>query len=268
MPVIDDERIARIRVFAETLRQRDEGGEVHVPAPELRQPLAADTHVLDPVGLLERLDRRDPFGQRECGAAAVPANCHRLRVEVAGLGAPLLALALVGRHFQFATIAHAESLVAVQEGLHAILAGRQVAQLADGKTEGIIIDAACCTGRPALDVDAVERDRAAVPVDEIARLLVGGLIRGREDQQQTAVLRTFGDALRQHHVECGRCGECQRGQQHEAEHGNEGNQARPGHRGSFFSRPTIPHRLVHRWMALSTVGVVSRYRALRRTADV
>ena len=45
--VVDDERVARVRVRVEALGQEDVRAEEHVAAPELRQQLAPDAHVLD-----------------------------------------------------------------------------------------------------------------------------------------------------------------------------------------------------------------------------
>ena len=49
-----------------------------------------------------------------------------LAVDVAGLGLPLLALAAVGRELEDAAVGEVEGLVAVEQGLHGVLAGLQL----------------------------------------------------------------------------------------------------------------------------------------------
>ena len=57
--------IARLRVRVEALGQQDVRAEVHVAAPELREPLAPDALVLDVLRVRGRLDRRDRLVERE-----------------------------------------------------------------------------------------------------------------------------------------------------------------------------------------------------------
>lgn len=49
VPVEDHERLARVRVLVEAERKEHVGAQKDVAAPELRQALAADTLVPDPV---------------------------------------------------------------------------------------------------------------------------------------------------------------------------------------------------------------------------
>jgi len=214
--VVDHERIARARMVVEALRQGDEGAEVRVATPELRETLAADADVFDPRRVLELRQRRDDLAQyqlrqRACVESATPAQRHGSRVEIARLLAPLLTFALVGGQLEHAAVAQAERLVAVEEGLHPVVAGWQIGDGPHRKTEGRRIDFAAAAGAPALDVEAEERDRVAIPIDEEAGLPGGRLIGRREDQEQAAVLGAVAQTGRQLHLErvgceCGGCG--------------------------------------------------------------
>jgi hypothetical protein len=136
------QRVMRFGMFVEILRQQNMRPDKHIATPEAGQQLAAVADVPDELGILLRLDRGDFLveGQSSlAGMAAAEGHSQRLGVQVAGLLSPLLSLAPVRGQQQLAAIGQMECFVPIQHGLHKILTGRQLRQLAQGPAERMII---------------------------------------------------------------------------------------------------------------------------------
>ena len=77
MAVEDDQRVARLGMGVEALGQEHVGAQVHGPAPELGEPLALDSLVLDVLGGCGLGDRRDDLVEPDAdrrGADSSPAR--------------------------------------------------------------------------------------------------------------------------------------------------------------------------------------------------
>ena len=77
MPVEDDEGIARVGMRIEALGQEHVGPQVHGPAPELGQPLALDSLVLDVLGGRRFGDRRDDLVEADADRRVVDSGRPR-----------------------------------------------------------------------------------------------------------------------------------------------------------------------------------------------
>ena len=99
VPVIDEQRIARLGMRVPALGQQHVGADVHRPAPELRQQLALDALVADVFRVGRPRDLGDDLVERDGHRPALRLDAHlgRGAVEVAGRAVPLLALATVHR---------------------------------------------------------------------------------------------------------------------------------------------------------------------------
>ncbi len=84
-----------------------------------------------------------------------------------------------------------ERFVAIQNDLHVVFAGLHIVEIANGITEGGIVDRGGLTGLQAIDIDAEDHLRARRERDLHARFFAGVV---GEDEQQAAVER-LGAAL-------------------------------------------------------------------------
>ena len=109
------------------------------------------------LGVSLRGDGPDLLGEAQGDRAAMrPVHAHAQRsgVQVARLGGPLLALTLVRRQLEHATIGEPVRLVAVQDRLHEILTRWHLGELPCGPSEGAIIEHHGLSRRHRLDVQA------------------------------------------------------------------------------------------------------------------
>ena len=145
------------------LRQEHDRAEEHRPAPELRQPIVLHAEVLHLRGVLRRRDRRNLLVHRDpdlAAVAGVDVHLHRLAVEVARLRVPVLSFALVHRHLDGVAVGAVERLVAVDQRLDEVVAGRDVLQAARRPADDLVVDDDVGAGLEAVDVDAEDRLRA------------------------------------------------------------------------------------------------------------
>ncbi len=110
----------------------------------------------------------------------IERDLHGRRVHVPGRTIPLLALATIHRQPDRVAVA-LKRLVAVEHGLHAIRAGRHLAQAVAGVAEHARIDHLRRRRRPLLDVDAEELLRLRAVVHLHSRLVTRVV---REDEEQ------------------------------------------------------------------------------------
>ncbi len=137
--VKDHQRIARVGVLVEPLRQQHMGAEEYRPTPELGQQPALNTLVADVPGrrgigngwnlLIEHQSRR---GGSE---PAIDSDPTGRAVPVAGLSVPLLPFASIRGELEHAAVRQPECFVAVEHCLDPVAAGRQRAQAPDGISE-------------------------------------------------------------------------------------------------------------------------------------
>ena len=138
MPVVDDERIPRLRVRVPALRQQHVRAEEHRPPPELRQEVALDADVLHVLRVRRIGDRRDDLVEDEPDGAAllrIDRQFLRRAEEIARRPVPLLAFAPVHREFHRVAVCAAERLVAVQQRLHGVGARRDLVEAGHGVAE-------------------------------------------------------------------------------------------------------------------------------------
>ena len=196
--VIDDERIACVGMSIESLREQDMRAQVHVAAPELREPLATQPHMFDVLRIRRIGDRRDDRVELDpdwTAAPAVPANLPRRAVEVARRELPLLALAAVHRQLDHVAGGEAERLVLVQQRLHRVLARRQVGQRFERVAEHAGVERALVSRLETFHVDAEDLSRREAGgghlKPRLARVVLGN------HQQQPSVDRVLRERLRQ-----------------------------------------------------------------------
>ena len=193
--VVDDERVARVGVRVEALGQEDVRAEEHVAAPELRQQLAPDAHVLDVLRVGRLGQRRDDLVELETdhgATAAVPSHFLRRAVEVAGRAAPLLALAAVHRQLDGVAGRQAERLVLVQQRLHRVLARRKLAQRLERVAEHGRVERPFVARLQPVDVDAEHLRRRQARGAHLEARFAGAVF--RQQQQQPPVERLLRDA--------------------------------------------------------------------------
>ena len=129
--MIDDERIARLRVRVEPFGHEDVRAQEHRPSPELREALALDPLVADVLRGRRIGNGRDRLVERDlhrAGGRGIDRDLARRAVQVAGRAVPLLALAAVHGQLDRVAVAAAERLVPVQQRLHRVRARGQLAQ--------------------------------------------------------------------------------------------------------------------------------------------
>ena len=107
----------------------------------------------------------------------IELDLHGRRVHVPGRTIPLLALATIHRQPDRVAVA-LKGLVAVEHDLHAIRAGRHLAQAIAGIAEHARIDHLRRRRRPVLDVDAEQLLRLRAVVHLHPRLFGSGRSRG------------------------------------------------------------------------------------------
>ena len=190
MAVVDDERVARVRVRVESLGQEDVRAEEHVAPPELREQLAPDAHVLDVLRVGRLLQRRDDLVELEtdrAAAPAVPPHLLRRAIDVAGRAVPLLALAAIHRQLDGVARGQTERLVLVQQRLHRVLARRKRRQRLERIAEHRGVERPLVAGLQPVDVDAEDlRRRQARGAHLEARFAAPVL---RQQQQKPSVER-------------------------------------------------------------------------------
>ncbi|MFT3764561.1 MAG: hypothetical protein QM820_03450 [Minicystis sp.] len=187
--VVQEQRVARLGVLVEALGQEHGGAEEHVAAPELREQLAPHADVLDVPRVLRRLDRRDLLIEREAHDVArgrIDLQLHGLRDQVAGRLVPFLALAAVHRQLHHVAVGAMEGLVTVEDGLHEVLARREVREARDREAERRAVDDRGRAGREPIGVDAEDLLGLEPLLHLKARLGLAGL---REDDDHAAVER-------------------------------------------------------------------------------
>ena len=190
VPVVDDERVARVRVGVEALGHEDVRAEVHRAAPELREPLREDPLVPD---VLRRRGIRDgrndlvELDRKRRRLAGLDRDLARRRVEIARRLAPLLPLAAVHRELHDVPVGAPERLVPVEERLDLVRPRRDRRETFDGIPEHVARDDEGRARLPSVGVDAEDLLR---PQDRVAHLRarLGGLVL-REDEEQAAVER-------------------------------------------------------------------------------
>ena len=211
----NDQRVARLRVFVKARRHQDVRAEVHIRAVKLGEPFTADANVLDVLSVFERRNRRDLLIERERDRVTARADgqLDRLAINVAGLGLPLLTFAAIGWQLDDAPVGEMEGLVAVEQGLHCVLAGLQLRERPDGIAEGVIADAYRGARLPVFDVGAEDNLGVGRVVDLQARL--GRRVRGQE-QQQAPVQRPLAAGFRK--SDCKISGHDHSGRKHDCQH--------------------------------------------------
>ena len=107
-------------------------------------------------------------------------------VEVAGRPVPVLPFAAIHRELDDVPVGAVERLVLVQEGLDAVLAGRDEPEALERVSECLLVDHGLLTGRQALDVDAEDLLGPGILGDLESRFAV---LLGGEHHQQPAVER-------------------------------------------------------------------------------
>ena len=204
--VVDGDRITRVGVVIETVRDEHPGPEFGGRAPELGEEVALDLHVLHVLRLRGHRQRGDLLVEHDVdrgGAARAERDRLRGGVEVAGLAVPHLPLAPVRRQLHDVAVGALVGLVAVQERLHPVLASGDVGQAADRVPEGPTVHGDRLAGRPAVDVHA-ERQLAVRAVHDLeARLR--GVVPG-EHEDEPAVERLGAPVGRERHRERGAAG--------------------------------------------------------------
>ena len=187
--MVDDQRIARLRVRVVALGQEDVRAQVHRPPPELREALALDPLVLDVLRLGRVGDGRDDLVQRDLDRSALGRVDRDLaRACCRGCRAPCSMLAFPAVHGQLDHVAvgAAEGLVTMEQGLDGVGARADVLEALQR-----VADVGPAHGHrlPRLHpvhVEAEDLLRLEAVVDQEARLLA---VVGREHDQQAAVER-------------------------------------------------------------------------------
>ena len=143
VPMVDHQRIARRRMLGEPLRQENDGAEVHRPAPELGEQGALHAHVLHVLRVLRLRQGRDLLVERQVDrrvAAQIDMHFDRLVVKIARRPVPLLAFALIHVELDDVPVAAMEGRVFVEDRLHPVFAGRNIADALQRIAEGAGVD--------------------------------------------------------------------------------------------------------------------------------
>ena len=136
--VVDHQGVARLRVLVEAEGQEEHRPQVHVPAPELREQLAADALVADVLRVLRRGMGGIAWSRAiATGACAlrVELDLARRAQEVAGGTIPLLPFPAVHGKLHHVAIGAAEGLVLVEQRLHVVGPRGQLPQAVQRKAE-------------------------------------------------------------------------------------------------------------------------------------
>ncbi len=160
VPVVDEERVLRVRMRVEALGQQHVHAEMHRPAPELREQRALDALVLHVLRVGGCGNRRDDLVERDRHGAArhrIDGDLARRRVEVARGQIPLLAFAAVHRQLHRVAVAAREGLVAVEERLHGVGAGGNVGESLHGEADGAAGHARRRAAGPAFEIETEDR---------------------------------------------------------------------------------------------------------------
>ena len=108
---------------------------------------------------------------------AVPPHFLRRAIEVARRAAPLLALAAIHRQLDGVAGGQAERLVLVQQRLHRVLAGRQLAQRLERVAEHAGVERPLVARLQPLDVDAEDLRRRQARGAHLEPRLAGAVLR-------------------------------------------------------------------------------------------
>ena len=150
----DHQRIARIGMLIKARGQQHMRADVDIPSPELRQKRAADADMSDKLGVRLARDRRDHLieGQGEAlRMRRIDVQLDGLGIDIAGLGRPLLTLALVRRELQRSSVGEVKGLVTVQHRLNEVVALRQLRQRPRRPAERLVIDHRLSPGGETVD---------------------------------------------------------------------------------------------------------------------
>ena len=187
VPVEDHERVARVRVVLEAERKEDVRAEKNVAPPELRQALAPDALVLDPLRGRRLGNGRDHLVERDgdrFGPGGIDLDALRRAVQVAGREVPVLTLAAVHRQFHGMAVGAVEGLVLVEDGLHEIRAFRNRGETLQRVPEDGRVERDLAARTPHVHVDPEDLLRLEPDADLFARLLRSVL---RDDQEKAPV---------------------------------------------------------------------------------
>src|SRR5581483_9211462 len=141
--VIDHDRIARVRVLVEALGQEHDRAHVHGPAPELRERVALDAHVLDVLRVLRLRDWRNLLVEREAyrlRAGGVDADLDRHVVEIPRRRVPMLPFAVIHVELDGAAVGSMEGVVSVEHRLYPVVTGRDLCDAREGIAERGSVD--------------------------------------------------------------------------------------------------------------------------------
>ena len=136
------------------------------------------------------VDRRHLLGERNSNDLVrlrIDVHLDWLAVKVAGLGLPVLALALVGRQFDGVPVAQMKGLVNIEHALDVILAGGKIGQASCGIAKGRSVDDHWGTGGKGIDVGAERLLRLRQFLFDLEARLVA--VVGRDQQQYVAIDR-------------------------------------------------------------------------------
>src|ERR1700689_1440473 len=110
------ERIMGLRMSVESFRHEDMRTDKYIPAPEVREQLAADSDVANELAIRLRRNGRDLLIQGECGPRgmrSIDMQLDRRRIQITRLVRPLLPLPPIGRQFQRAAVCQMISLITI-----------------------------------------------------------------------------------------------------------------------------------------------------------
>ena len=192
MAVVDRDRIARLRIFVEAVRNEYPGPEFGGSPPELGEEIALDPDVLHVVRLGRYRQRGDLLVERDVdpGRSSRPQH-DRLGGgdQVPRLAVPLLSLTPVGRELDGVAIGAVVGLIPVQKRLNPVLPGRDILQAADRVAEGPAVHQHRISRRPPLDVHP-ERQLAVRSVHDLEARLGRVILGEHEDQPAVQGLGT------------------------------------------------------------------------------
>ena len=260
---LDDHRVAQVGPVVVAARQQDDGAQVHRLAPPLAQDTAADLHSPDPLGVRRHVDGRQDIDERQADRrlrARVDAHAPRLADEVAGRERPALALPLVLGSPEDVAVPAAILRVDVDQGLHPVVARRQLPELRVGIADRPGVDD---HGLARGDAGHVGREEGHAAVALPGRAVGGdprlGFRGGAEGQEEPPGQRPVVQVGRvaDLEAEAGRRSVLRRGVSRRSQrggHGEERGRREPEREGQACSHRTASRRL----------GAIVRRPALRR----